>query len=377
MSKNRDNIAVLVKAIIEKDPGMMHVKDSALIPYYVNNVDHMVEIESINKDKLTYFEANELGVEDDFKIVQEKQLKFAKDLGANYVFTSNIYIEEKLLGISTPFMIISDKESDFLVKNFYKDVSKEVSEAAKGLEIKLFYGPYECYSEGIYAEITHIKKEYGEKRKELENKYGTYLKRMPNDEAKEFSKYRREMDAKVSKLSGKVKDNKYLNDSDFLNFIFSLPYEEQNIDENKEILRRYDPRYGARFDYIINLLAKEYSEGKYFQEYFDCISDRLRKKVIPNINYLKRNSDHDTYLFKKGFIVDNLDPIRLYKEDSESFMKYFEKISDDSKRFVIEKIYDEQFVNHDVVDWLDENYASLLRDVGFLGGNNESKSNKA
>lgn len=305
----KGNIAVLVKSIIEKDPGMIRVKDSAMISYYVNKSKYMFEIEPKDKAKLNLYKCMCSTIEKEFNKAKGHHLKFAGNLGANYIFVSNFYEHGNLLSVMHPFMVISEAESDFLIRHYYKDVPEKVSKAAKNLGITLFDEAHPRY-----LRIDHTKSLPG------------------------FS-------------------------SAFLNFIFALPYEEQNIEANKRIMQS-----NSNID-SISILTREYAQGKYFQDYFDSIPNNSKKRLVSEINLLERNPDHDIFLLKKGFVVSELDPVAIYREDTKSFISYFEKLGLEAKKFVIEKIYSESFVNQKAVDWLNKNYAPLLREVGFLGEN--------
>ncbi|MBL7100573.1 MAG: hypothetical protein ISS23_01320 [Nanoarchaeota archaeon] len=315
MLQTRENVAVLVKRIIEKAEAMIRVKDSALIPYYVNKSLYMFEIEPEDKADLKLFNYKTNKIQADFREDKQKQLSVARNSGANYIFVSNFYAPSaRLISIFNPFMVISEAECDFLVRNYYKDVPKEVSKAAHNLDIMLF-----------------------------DKEYVEYLKL--------------------------VGSNTFFRFSDrFLNFVFSLPYKEQDIDANKIILTNLF----HRLDYVVNILAREYSHGKYFKEYFDRLPRHCKEKVVDEISSLERNLDHDLFLLKKDFVIGKIDPVDIYRKDAGSFIEYFQKLDLETRKFVIEKIYDEP-VNEEVVDWLNENHVNLLREVGFLGGKENGK----
>ncbi|MDP2906710.1 MAG: hypothetical protein Q8O03_02115 [Nanoarchaeota archaeon] len=315
-SRDKENIEVLVKSIIEKDENMIHVKDSALISYYPHTSKYIVEIEPEDKADLRYcWSKNGNEFSEDFCDLKEKQLILAQKIGANYVFVSNFYQKEKLLSIITPFMIISRKETEFLLKNFYKNVPEKVSKAASELGITIF-----------------------------DKYYLSYLKNKLDDAYTSREEY-----------------DKYL---DFIHFVFGLPYEEQNIAANRKILEHNYTHFDST-----SVLAKEYSEGKHFQEYFDELYYKQDKeKVVSKIELLERKPDHDVFLLKKGFVVGENSAMELYKTDAKAFINYFRKLGDESRKIIIEKIYEDSFVNQEVVGWLEKSYTDLLREVGFSGG---------
>ena len=320
MSKN-SSVAFLVKAIIEEDPGMIRVKDSALVSYYVSNSRYMIELDLEDK-KFNIFTEHTGDIEDDFENLGEMQRAFAKELGANYLFTSYLYPPSaRLTAVATPFMILSENEIDFLVKKYYKDVPEGISRAAYELGIKLYEKEYRNYSN-------------------------------------------LESSGELDHLILNMKDDNQI--SDFFSIVFSLPYEEQNITANKAIFRSYI-RY---FDFE-EVLVRDYSKGEYFQEYFESLSHNIKSMVASRIESLEqRNLNNDVFLLKERFFVKGVNLIELYKNDTESFIKYFEGgLNLESQKFLIEEIYKESFINQEVVEWLEKNYAHLLREVGFTGGN--------
>lgn len=314
MNKTRENVATLVKGIIDKDKGMIHVKSSALIPYYVNKSKHMFEIGPEDESELIFGSNDHKHYHEDFNEIKEHQLKLSQELGANYIFASYFYCERKLVNISTPFMILSEKETDFLVRNYYKDVPEKISKAASELGIKLFDKYYSHYAHSNIERFEHY----------------------PYDESQDINS--------------------------FFKFVFFLPYEEQNLEANKSILKRWGL-------FSEEIFIKEYSKGKYFQEYFNQIGEYYQKKIVESIKCLERNRDLDIFLMKKGFMMGESSIIDIYKEDTKTFIKHFEKLSDESKKIVVEKIYEEAIINDEVARWLEKKYSDLLREVGFSGGN--------
>lgn len=315
----RKDVEILVKDIIRKDPGMIHVKDSALIPYYVHNSKYMFEIEPKDKGALQFLMFKERTIEDDFKGLKSLHLGLAEETDANYIFASTFYENNgKLISTVTPFQIISDKETDFLIRNYYKDVPKEISEAALNLGIRLFDWHYSNYKDGKVHYTNYSDKEG--------------------------------LDTCIA----------------FQRFVFTLPYEDQVLEENKKILGH------LRIEDFTNILAKEYSEGRYFQEYFKVISgfrgEYRKEELVSRIKALKRNKDYDIFLLKEGFVVGEKSIVDAYKEDTQAFIQNFKGLSAESQRMVIEELYKDSFVNPKAIKWLEENYTPLLREVGFLGG---------
>jgi len=316
--KEKKDLEVLVKTIIQKDENMIHIKDSALIAYYPHKAKYIIEVEPEKNFDLRFLVFQGKTHLADFNGMKAKQLELAKKLVANYIFVSNFYDNGRLVGVVTPFRIISRKEEEFLLKNFYKDVPEEVSEAAEDLEVMLYDKLYSYYIKGrvdMFGEILHANRNTWD-------------------------------------------------DSPFFDFVFNLPYEEQNIESNKKMLR-ITP---INFD-LVGVIVKEYAEGKHFHEYFENISNSEGKKVVEAIKHLERKPDNDVFLLTKGYVVGEDSAMHLYRQNMpQAFINYFKKLNDESKKLLIEKIYEEPYVNHEVVAWLEKDYTYLLREVGFSGG---------
>ncbi|MBM3199796.1 hypothetical protein FJZ53_02575 [Candidatus Woesearchaeota archaeon] len=323
-AKNSRDVETLVKAIIKKDSGMIHIKDSALIPYYLKNSKYMIEIEPEDKADTILYAHKETSRENDFAAIKESGLKHAQQAGFNYVFLSYLYGPDgTLVSIVNPFRIITDKEQDFLLRNFYKVAPEEVSKAAKELDLVIYDKIYSCYAQGridMFNDLLHENRE-------------------------SWHKY-----------------------SPFFEFVFSLPYEDQNIESNKKILTIM-----PRTCDLVGIMSKEYAEGKHFQEYFGNLSHYEEAQVIEALKRLERKPDQDVFLLTRGYVMGEESAITLYRNDANSFMRYFDKLGDESKKTLIEKIYEEPAVNHEVVAWLEKDYTDLLREVGFSGGKQDGR----
>ncbi len=257
------------------------------------------------------------GVED----YRGELVKHCKNVNAaNYVFvehTENLSINEKysLLHLTDTlsfFALIGDKESEEIKRKFYKNVDPEIFRAMNTLNIKHFVHSYKSYEEE------------------------------PN-----FARYYRPSDSLDS----------------FLEFVFAIPYEDQNIEHNKEILRRF--YYHTDF---IEILIREYSNGKHFQEYFDCFDNSIKKTVFDNLkNVQKRNLANDSFLWYAGFKDIRLDHLEFYKNNTKGFIDYFSNSSVEEKKVIIKDIMNCDTTNEEVVNWLNENHMDLVREVGLNG----------
>ena len=83
---------------------------------------------------------------------------------------------------------------------------------------------------------------------------------------------------KVESLICQLENNRHINEDltkEFLKFIFTIPSEDQNVEFNKIALAEF-------YNYLdVNyIFLKEYSEGRNFKDYFECLKDNKTKKEI-------------------------------------------------------------------------------------------------
>jgi len=210
----------------------------------------------------------------------------------------------------TSVALIGEVEERILRKEFYKDVPDEVVKAFEVLEIPNFieyYKTYSSLSEDDYFLLV--------------------TKRFSSEE--------------------------------FLNFVFSLPYEDQNIAVNKLSLQTIHS-----IDFC-EVLLKEYLEDKHFKDYFSVLDEDMQKKVVDKIKASPRQNNFlNSWLFSKGFTL-KLDYLELYKGDSGNFIDYFNKSDDELQKLIVSDIFNCEHTNPEVIKFLEEKYPHLLRDIAF------------
>lgn len=342
---------------------------------------------------------------------------------ANYIFTEHFenlsqtlrqahsaYLSDALYSYLTFtntfsfFALIGEKEAENLKSLFYKNVSPEVVQAMDVLEIKHFVDDYYNYKnlnvsflEKLdsltmakkfinYMSIVRFDKDDETPTSRLNEHVGSildinkHLKQLGLSSVVSDKEYRKttlegyihkdNLLKVIDELKGvenidRIKELKTIDEyyNGFFNFVFSLPYEDQNIEMNKFIIKRSP----ASFDYV-QILVKEYSDGKYFQEYFDCLDAEKQKKVVESLKSVpKKNSDHNVFLWNKGFKDVDMDYMNLYKTDYTGFIEYFAGRTTDEKKVILKDIMDADFVNEKVTAWLNDNYLDMMREVGFNG----------
>ncbi|MDP2909442.1 MAG: hypothetical protein Q8N77_06580 [Nanoarchaeota archaeon] len=302
---------------------------------------------------------------------------------ANYLFASKpISWGEHHLGINVvPYAILGSEERVAIRERFYKCSDVAVREAIGSLKIENFLEIYNIYSTkqflALYKAIDRI----------LQNpEFLSHFVQNPIEHrhirVKGFTKENHDFDLLNSLLKrldikcGAFSDGMDVcteytsmlmkglsNHSDFFRFVFSLPPEEQDVETNKLLLKMHP----SLLD-VDTTLLKEYSQGKFFKEYFEVLDGYQKENVL---NLLKdcpsRNPEYDSFLFSLGFKdVMNLSDYRLwYETDSKRFIDSFQKEGREKKFAILKDLFVSEAMNQEVCNWLNKNEQDLLREVGF------------
>lgn len=356
------------------------------------------------------FQGNKSGED----IVETMLLQKGSFAEANYYFLKTIpqvgrgqsYSKDSQFAV-TPYALIGEKEKTSLRKLFYKNVQPEIAYAMDILGIDNFISFYKNYKESslVYLDAPIVTKVLKEDLEVME-KFIDFATKLKYDNEEEVpktvfdkfgsigslnSRLERLLDGTIIKpsrahpvryihredISDVVKqalefmesvkypkkhDNPLLNE--FMDFVFFyLPYEEKNMESNKNILKS-----SSNPDFVAMVLIKEYSEGKHFQEYFEVLGKESQDKVIESLKFLSdKKPVYDSFLWSKGFKDVNLDYLVFYRENAEGFIEYFNRRSLEEKKTILKDIMSSDFINEDVVKWLNEHEADLIREVGLNG----------
>ncbi len=57
--------------------------------------------------------------------------------------------------------------------------------------------------------------------------------------------------------------------------------------------------------------------------------------------------------------------LEFYKKNSETFIEYFPKQTILSKKIILKKVFECDFVNEEVIRWLDKGESELVREIGL------------
>lgn len=320
--------------------------------------------------------------------------------GANYFFVGEL-VQEKDRGAHlfvTPYSIIGKKETQNLRNLFYKNVPVDIVSAMDTLGITDYVDLYRLYhsnsmNNGKFLEGYYIYLKLENMLKKLDfERYDNYIQQSRIEMLTRMSieELNKKLDKNVHPLTlyepSSRGEERYAikqgiertkNETktyapfgkwlyllpDFLNFVFTLPLEDQNVETNKNILKLL----AGNVDYI-GILSREYFDGKHFQEYFDCLDAEKQEKLVDSLKTLQeRNPINDSFLWSKGFKDVGMDYLRLYREDAETFIDYFRSRNPEEKKVIMKDIMECEHVNEKAINWLNENEPDLIREVSFNG----------
>lgn len=314
---------------------------------------------------------------------------------ANYVFLSDKTAlgEYKCLVSLTPYAIIGDKEIEAVKRLFYKKYDIDVKEALNTLGIKDFFELYQSYSNNdsefhklLFNNFENFKKEFLDFLKDrkydgdndtkldaFDSKFGVpYLnsqfKKLNINfcipiENKYIKKNRIDELVKLLEEHDPVLSAEGPFSLEFIKFVFTTPYEDQSIEMNKYLLKKFNHILDVK-----TILLKEFKQGKHFKEYFELLEEGKQKEIVKLINQSGlQNSDYNSFLWLKGFKDVSLDYLKLYKGDSGRFIEYFTNRILEEKKVILKDLLECDFINDEIVEWLNQNETELVREVGFNG----------
>lgn len=316
--------------------------------------------------------------------------------GANYFFVDEPTSSAVMNFFVTPYSIIGEKEERELRRLFYKNVPPDVVSAMQTLGVKDYTELYKLYHpnnmEGVFLEeykaylklesiLTNLTFENQDNipQSKVEKLIGMSIKEFNENLPKNVRRlglydYYSKSDGCYTTKNG-ISDakneiqayspfGKWLSIlPDFLDFVFSLPQEDQNIKVNMKIFQLLP----EKLDFT-GILVKEYSRGKYFQDYFICLDADKQGKVVDSLKTIqKRNPTHDSFLWSRGFKDVGMDYLKLYRENTDLFIEYFSSRGLEEKKIIMKDVMESDFVNEKVISWLNEKETALIREVGLDG----------
>lgn len=307
--------------------------------------------------------------------------------GSNYMFIDFSIGATDKIGISS-FAIIGQEEVSLLRGMLYKDVPRGMVLAMDSLGIKNYLQLYRNYSNGS---IEKLLMEYALYSK-LKNSLAEFFNASSFRKHKEFEEYFGEKTEKVAKMLKDMSLNNIFNEDyvsktdvnnavvgienspvfkdtvllvpEFVDFVFKLPQKDLNLGMNKKILALFQDR----IDYP-SILAEEYTSGNNFKEYWSCLSEDSKSETVRHLSNVvkQRNLVLDSFLWHEGFKDIKLDHMSFYREDAEDFISYFRSRGLEERKTIIKDLLGSDFVNEEVIRWLNENEPGLIREVGLNG----------
>lgn len=356
---------------------------------------------------IDYFDFQHIYPTDNQNLIQKLISEHSPLADANYFFMTNISTKKEnkvrndLIFAITPYALIGKKEKQDIKNLCYKDVPKRILSAMDVFSIDNYVAAYRSYinmdyknscwinnciteflnfvpninydgdgeiNKGAFKDIGSIEalnselEKIGIKTHISTKAYRNKLDQISNSNfisKKNIQEIMIEINQKHNWNDIKTIMDKSSND--FHNFIFRLPYEDQNIEINKQLLKLYS----QSIDYL-DIMEKEYNQGRHFQKYFECFDEEEQKAIVLYlVDTEKRNLAYDSILWSKGFKEVSLDYMDLYQNNADGFIKYFGSKTPKEKKIILRDIMDCDFTNKAVTGWLDINELDLIREVSM------------
>ncbi len=361
--------------------------DPSVEAYLLNTTKHKVLDSRKGRIRSFYVSSIELG-EFEKEIVPHTPYQLEHMFPqANYFFvkggSKSEYGDTWRNAVVTPAALIGEVEEQVFREKFYKNVPGEILKAFEVLQVPNFIEAYNVYSSlkgdeahifelGIYRPFKKDDKiGIGDIIQGSSSKRYYLVDKIKSSGGIEGYRFQDEALKKLAKGTNKdevygecgggyiIPVKKRLSDINFFDFVFSLPYEDQNMEVNKAVLKSLNDVDSCR------ILQKEYSNGKHFEDYFQVLNDETKKKVVENIKALpNQNKFLNSWLFNQGFHLD-IDYLELYRKDTQGFINYFKRSDQHVQELIISDLFNCEDANKEVIEFLEKNYSSLLRDVSF------------
>jgi len=380
------------KLIVSDDNSKKRLLEKAEYSYPVgNSLDVFIER---NYPKINYAKQ----VSDKDALITQNLEEFVDKLvppEANYAFLSDKTAlgEYKCLISLTPYAIIGNKEVEAIKRLFYKAYDANIREAISSLGIKDFFMLYNMYAHNkdfpdVFCNFEKFKKDFLDFLKTRTYDSSNDTRASDFDEAfgiNELNLRLKQMSInftipplekstwiKNQSVQGLIKllqkhtfDLEFEDSlkSEFLKFVFELPYGERNLEMDKFLFQKFN-----QFLDINSIMLKEYQQGKFFKDFFTVLSSGQQNMVINVIKHSNiQNSDVNHYLWMMGSRDIRLDYLNLYKENAEDFISYFKDRLSEERKVILKDIMECDFINDNVTEWLNQNESDLIREVGFNG----------
>jgi len=114
---------------------------------------------------------------------------------------------------------------------------------------------------------------------------------------------------------------------------------------------------------------------KLFIEKANKMYNEIRRGVLKDLIEKPKDKKLESLLVTDQQIKEevedafNTDPkiygLRLYRDDTKKFIKFFSKIDKNKKKGLLNEIFSCDYENKEVIDWLNNNEQDLLREAGF------------
>jgi len=139
-----------------------------------------------------------------------------------------------------------------------------------------------------------------------------------------------------------------------------------NPDRYAEVVRKLKEEFGYKgvrksfeqFEYVFELSKR----GSNVLEAIEYLSNKELKGKVKKLN---EDNVGKIYEFTKKLNQFTFDEFEISEEDSELFISYFDTKNEEEQKHILKDLMNCKYDNEEVIAHLDQNYSSLVREVGF------------
>lgn len=127
----------------------------------------------------------------------------------------------------------------------------------------------------------------------------------------------------------------------------------------------------------VNSFTVEGKRAKLFIENANKVYNEIRRGILKELREKPEYKNLECLVVTEEQIKEevadafNTDPkvygLKLYKDDTKRFIKFFSKIDKSRKKELLNEIFSCDYENKEVIEWLNKNELELLREAGFNG----------
>ena len=152
------------------------------------------------------------------------------------------------------------------------------------------------------------------------------------------------------------------------NYIHDDEVNEVIIKEKGKPMLRYKSKKVSDF-------TAEGRRAKMFLEKANEMYNEIRKEIFKELRDKPKDKKLEKIILTNEQIQEEVEDafdtdtktygLRLYRDDTKRFIKFFSKIDKNKKKGLLNEIFSCDYENKEVIEWLNKNEQDLLREAGF------------